>query len=93
MSAVERASSHAGIDIRPDEHQPIEHERPEDWGWNANLGKEARIGGVISIIVLLIGLSATHYNGAGDVAILLTVAALVIGLIWDARHRKRSFRG
>ena len=91
MSAVERASDHAGIDIRSDEN-PVMHEKPEDWGWHADLGKLARLGGIISILILLIGLTATHYNRAGSLAIILTIAALVIGLVVDANHRKRSFR-
>lgn len=70
----------------------MEHERPEDWGWNADLGKLARLGGILSIVVLLIGLSATHYNNAGTLAIILTIAALVLGLVVDANHRKKSFR-
>ena len=34
--------------------EPHRHERPEDWGWNGAWGKWARIGGWISVIVLLL---------------------------------------
>ncbi len=91
MSAVERASKHAGIDISADQH-PITHEKPEDWGWHADFSKLARIGGVISILVLLIGLTSTHYNNAGTAGILLCIGLLVVGLIADSHYRKHSFR-
>jgi uncharacterized membrane protein YdcZ (DUF606 family) len=93
MSAVERASQHAQIDTTQERQQPIEHEEPADWGWHANLSKWARLGGILSIIVLLLGLTATHYNNAGTAAIFFCVGVLVLGLIVDQSHRKRSFRG
>ena len=86
MSAVERPSDHGDVEVH------TEHERPEDWGWHADLGKYARIGGVISIIVLLIGVSATHYNHSGTGALLIVIALLVAGLLWDRRQRKTSWR-
>ena len=33
--------------------EPHRHERPEDWGWNGSWGKWARIGGWVSVVVLL----------------------------------------
>jgi hypothetical protein len=88
-SDVERATGHAEVDVQ---HSDVEHEKPEDWGWHADLGKQARLGGYICLVVLAIGLTATHYNNAGTVAILLTMGALVIGLIVDARSRRTSWR-
>jgi Protein of unknown function (DUF2631) len=75
------------------EHTPRHrHERPEDWGWHADLGLLARIGGVVSLIALLLMLTATHYNHAGDVALLICIGLVLGGLIWDAQKRRNSWR-
>jgi drug/metabolite transporter (DMT)-like permease len=68
------------------------HERPEDWGWHADLGLLARIGGVVTLIALLLMLTASHYNHAGDVALLFFIGVVVVGLIWDAQKRRNSWR-
>ena len=88
MSEVEHASDHS-TEVAASEHP---HERPEDWGWHADLGKPARIAGWLSVIALLIMTTATHYNLAGTAALLLTAAALAGGLLIDARRRKTSWR-
>jgi drug/metabolite transporter (DMT)-like permease len=75
------------------EHTPRHrHERPEDWGWHADLGLLARIGGVVTLIALLLMLTASHYNHAGDVALLFFIGVVVVGLIWDAQKRRNSWR-
>ena len=75
------------------EHTPRHrHERPEDWGWHADLGLLARIGGVVSLIALLLMLTTTHYNHAGTVAILFCIGLIVAGLIWDYQKRRNSWR-
>jgi len=91
MSEVERASGHGEIDTAG-QHGAVPHEKPEDWGWNADLGKPARIAGWICVVVLALGLTTTHYNDAGTIAIVLTTVLLVIGLLWDRRQRKLSWR-
>jgi MFS-type transporter involved in bile tolerance (Atg22 family) len=68
------------------------HEKPEDWGWHANLSILARAGGWFSLILLALLLTATHYNNAGTFAILLFMALIVVGLIWDRQQRKTSWR-
>ena len=88
MSEVEHASGHSA-DVVPAEHP---HERPEDWGWHADLGKPARIAGWLSAVAVLIMTTATHYNLAGTWALILTAAAIVGGLLFDARRRKTSWR-
>ena len=88
MSEVEHASDHSA-EVAAAEHP---HERPEDWGWHADLGKPARLAGWLSVIALLVMLTATHYNLAGTAALLLTAAAIAGGLLIDARRRKTSWR-
>jgi drug/metabolite transporter (DMT)-like permease len=85
---VARAGEH-GVTEHTPRHR---HERPEDWGWHADLGLLARIGGVVTLIALLLMLTASHYNHAGDVALLFFIGVVVVGLIWDAQKRRNSWR-
>lgn len=83
------ADAHAeGALVAPDEP----HERPEDWGWHADLHKLAHLGGWFTVVSLLLMLTATHYNGTGSLALLLVAALVVVGLIWDRRARKNAWR-
>ena len=68
------------------------HEEPGDWGWHADLGKPARLGGWLSVIALVLMCTATHYNLAGTAALLLTAAVLAGGLLIDARRRRTAWR-
>ncbi len=72
------------------EHHPTEH--PSQWGWHADFGKQARIGGWISAVCLVLLTTATHYNGAGAVALLFFAALIVVGLLVDLRSRRNSWR-
>ena len=67
-------------------------ETAEDWGWHGEWGKAARIGGWVSAVILILMATATHYNKAGQVALFAFAAALVFALIWDATHRRTSWR-
>lgn len=86
------ATDHAAIEPHTTGHEPIEHEKPEDWGWHADFGRAARIAGWISVVVVLSGLTATHYNESGTGALLIVAALMVVGLLWDARKRRTSWR-
>jgi hypothetical protein len=74
------------------EHAHAEHERPEDWGWHHEFRRGRQIGGWLSFLILLALLTTTHYNAAGLVAILLTMATLAGGLIWDRQRRRHQWR-
>jgi Protein of unknown function (DUF2631) len=69
-------------------------ETPSVWGWNHDFGKVARIGGWITVIllVLMATRSVTHYNEAGTVALLISAALLVAGLGWDIHRRRTAWR-
>ena len=89
MSEVEPTSEHAGTHVAPADHP---HERPEDWGWHADLGKPARLAGWLSVIALLVMTTATQYNLAGDAALILTAAAIAGALLVDVRKRRTAWR-
>ncbi len=69
-------------------------ETPNDWGWNQDFGKMARIAGWITVIalVLMATKSVTHYNDAGTLALLITAGLLVVGLGWDIHSRRNAWR-
>ncbi|MBV9592503.1 MAG: DUF2631 domain-containing protein [Actinobacteria bacterium] len=71
-------------------HHPTEH--PSQWGWHADFGTPARIGGWLSVICLVLMVTATHYNGAGTVALLTFAGLIVVGLLWDIQRRRTSWR-
>jgi len=44
------------------------------------------------VIILLLMITATHYNGAGAVGLIATAALLVIVLVWDIQRRRTAWR-
>ena len=69
---------------------PSEH--PSDWGWHGECGRAARVAGWVCVIILLLMITATHYNGAGAVGLIATAALLVIVLVWDIQRRRTAWR-
>jgi hypothetical protein len=67
-------------------------ERPEDWGWHHEFTTGRQIGGWLSVVILALLLTTTHYNLAGALAIGLTMLALIGGLLWDRQRRKTLWR-
>ena len=77
----------------PDDYKhdhPDEH--PTDWGWHGEWGRAARIGGWVVAIILLLMITATHYNHSGTGWLVGFTAALFVVLIWDAQRRRHSWR-
>ena len=55
----------------PDDYaadHPSDH--PSDWGWHGEWGRWARISGWVVVVLLLLSTTATHYNGAGALALI-----------------------
>lgn len=69
----------------PDEH-------PTDWGWHGEWGRAARVAGWVVIAILLVMITATHYNGMGTLYLCLFAAAMIIGQILDHQRRKNAWR-
>ena len=59
--------------VRADAH-PVEHERPEEWGWHGETGKLGRIGAWIATLILLSFLIGNHEGRMED--------------LWLHRHRR-----
>jgi hypothetical protein len=71
-------------------HHPDEH--PTDWGWHGEWGRAARVGGWVVVVILLLMITATHYNHQGTLFLCLFDGALVVMLLWDRQRRKNSWR-
>jgi hypothetical protein len=72
--------------------QPHRHEQPEDWGWHGTWGKSARIGAIVSVIVLCLMNVTTYYNTAQAPWLYGIAALLVLILIRDRYRRKNAWR-
>ena len=78
--------------VRADAH-PVEHERPEDWGWHGETGKLGRFGAWVAILILLSFLVARNHEGRmADLWVIGIAAVMVIILLWDIRRRKNAWR-
>ena len=78
--------------VRADAH-PVEHERPEDWGWHGETGKWGRVGAWIAILILLsFSLARNHEGRVEDAWVIGTALVMVLILLWDMRRRKNAWR-
>ena len=71
-------------------HHPDEH--PTDWGWHGEWGRAADIAGVIVAIILILMVTATHYNHSGTVWLLLFAAGILGGVAWNVQRRRNAWR-
>jgi hypothetical protein len=71
---------------------PIQHERPEDWGWHHEMGKYGRIALVVPIVFLFAMLFGNHDGRVEDIWLVGSAIALIVLLIWDVRRRKNAWR-
>jgi hypothetical protein len=78
--------------VRADAH-PVEHERPEDWGWHGETGKWGRVGAWIAILILLsFSLARNHEGRVEDAWVIGIALVMVLILLWDMRRRKNAWR-
>lgn len=77
--------------VRTDE-QPVQHERPEEWGWHGEMGKWGRRLTIIPILFLLAMLFGNHRGRMEDIWLIGIAAFMVLLLIVDARRRKNAWR-
>ena len=78
--------------VRAGEH-PVEHERPEDWGWHGETGKKGRIGAVVATLFLLALVIGNHQGKVEDLWIVGIAVVMIIILLLDWRRRKNAWRG
>jgi hypothetical protein len=87
---IEQSAREEGI-VRAGE-TPVQHERPEEWGWHHEMGKYGRYALVLPIVFLLAMLFGNHDGRVEDVWLVGSALLLVVIMIWDARRRKNAWR-
>jgi hypothetical protein len=69
------------------------HEKPEDWGWHAEMGVLARGAGWISAAILLVMIIGNDIGHIAQIWLIALAALLVLMLLRDRHQRKNSWRG
>jgi len=77
--------------VRAGEH-PVQHERPEEWGWHGEMGKWGRRLAIIPILFLIAMVFGNHQGKLEDIWLIGLAALLVLLLVVDARRRKNAWR-
>ena len=77
--------------VRVGEH-PVEHERPEEWGWHGETGRAGRVGAWIAVLFVLAYLVGNHEGRVEDLWVVGTAVLMVAVLLWDMRRRKNAWR-
>lgn len=77
----------------PEEYTQLHpEEQPEQWGWHAEWGGASRAGGWIVFAVLLVMITATHYNNSGTMWLCIFAAAILVWLLYDRFRRRNAWR-
>ena len=71
-------------------HHPDEH--PTDWGWHGEWGRAARVAGWVVAAILLVMITATHYNDQGTLWLSMVAGGIVVALLADRQRRKNAWR-
>ena len=77
--------------VRQGEH-PIEHERPEEWGWHGEMGKWGRRLTIIPILFIVAYLYGNHRGRIEDVWLVVIAVLMVLIMVWDWFRRKNAWR-
>jgi hypothetical protein len=77
--------------VRADAH-PVEHERPEEWGWHGETGKWGRIASWIAILFLLAYLLGNHEGRMENYWIAAIAALMILLKVFDFFRRKNAWR-
>jgi hypothetical protein len=89
-SRVNQPGREEGV-VRAGEH-PVEHERPEDWGWHGETGKWGRMGAVIATVFMIAYLFGNHEGRIEDIWVVCIAALMVLILVLDWRRRRNAWR-
>ena len=77
--------------VRRGEH-PVEHERPEDWGWHGEMGKWGRRTWWIAPLFLLAMLFGNHQGNVENIWLISIAALMVVVFLYDRVRRKNAWR-
>lgn len=68
------------------------HEHPKAWGWHGEWGRTSRVGGWIVVVLLLLMMTATHYNLQGSLFLGIGAILLAAILVRDMLRRRNAWR-
>ena len=71
---------------------PIEHERPEDWGWHHEWGKKMRGTVVLPLIFIVAMIWGNHRGKVEDIWLIASAAIIVLLYVRAAYHRRNAWR-
>ncbi|CAN5141635.1 DUF2631 domain-containing protein [soil metagenome] len=71
---------------------PVQHERPEDWGWHHEFRAAAPVLGVAMTISLLLFIAGNHEGNVENLWLVGIAAIMVFLLIRDRTKRRNSWR-
>jgi len=77
--------------VRVGDH-PVEHERPEDWGWHGEMGKWGRRTWWIAPLVILAYLAGNHEGKVEDIYLVVFAVLMVVVFLFDRARRKNAWR-
>ena len=90
-SRQEIASGHEATSREVAAH-PVEHERPEDWGWHHEWRRSAPVIGWVMTIVMALMVFGNDRGDSSTVWLLGIAAVMAFMLIRDRIRRKNSWR-
>ncbi len=90
--ALNAHSEQPDLSLPDDYHADHPDEHPTDWGWHGEWGRAARIAGWVVFAILLVMITATHYNFSGAAWLIAFAALILVTLLWDRQRRKNAWR-
>lgn len=90
--ALKPGSDDAELSMPADYDADHPEERPEMWGWHGEWGRGAVIGGWVSVVILLLFMTSTHYNEQGTLFLGGSAGILIIMLLIERNRRKKAYR-
>jgi hypothetical protein len=88
---LESSSEHKDVAV-PGDHAHHPKEQPSDWGWNGVFPRATQVAGWLTVIILVLMVTATHYNDSGTGWLLGFAAFIALGLVLDIRSRRNAWR-
>ena len=77
--------------VREGEH-PVEHERPEEWGWHGEMGKWARRLWILPLLFLIAYNFGNHRGHVEDIWLEAIALIMVLVFLYDRWRRKNAWR-
>jgi hypothetical protein len=72
--------------------EPIQYERPEQWGWHGEMGKWGRRLVILPIIALIAYQFGNHRGHVETIWLGAITLLLIIMVLADVRRRKNAWR-